>query len=240
MKQTVRDVMSTNVVVAREETPFKELVRLMALNRISGIPVVAGEEPRLVGIVSEADLLTVEAQEKPPRSLLLQWFIDRRRLEEIARIGDDIRAENVMTRNVVTARPETPVVEAARTMIDRGVKRLPVVNAGGELVGIVSRRDLLQPYLRSDEEVHREIIDQVILRTMWIDPSTLEVDVKRGVVALKGEVELRSTRDILVELVRRVDGVVGVKDQLTFREDDREGGAPPLRRGDPGLVDEQR
>jgi CBS domain-containing protein len=236
---TVGDVMTTRVVIAREETSFKELVRIMALNRVSGVPIVSGDPPRLAGIVTEADLLRVEAHKQPPRSLLLELFIDRRRLEAIERLGEDIRASDILTREVATVGPNDSVRGAARRMLDHGVKRLPVVDEEGRVPGIVSRSDLLRPFLRSDREIRRQVENDLILKTMWIDPGTVTVAVSRGVVHLKGTVDLKSSREVLEGMVRRVAGVVGVVNELRYRNDDRKVGTGPLAEPRWGLLENQ-
>jgi CBS-domain-containing membrane protein len=223
---TVADVMSADVVTGREETPYKELVRTMARHGISGIPILTGDPPTLAGIVTEADLLRVEAHERPPRSLFLELFMDRERLEEIERLAEDIRASDVMTRDVVTVGPSVSIQEAARRMIHYRVKRLPVVAERGRLVGIVCRSDLLRPFLRPDGDIGREIEEDLLMKTMWLDPGTVSVTVSGGVVLLSGEVDLRSSSEILEELVRRVPGVVGVDNTLTYRHDDRKVAGP--------------
>lgn len=228
MARTVEDVMTRDVVSVREDTPFKDIAALMHEHRVSGVPVV-GDDGRLVGIVTEADLLMAEEEHEPRRRRsFVEWFIHPKRLQEIEGRAEDVRARDIMTRKVVTVRPGTTVREAMKVLLDAGVKRLPVVDDDGRVVGIVSRGDLLAPFLRPDEEIEQEIRDQVVVRTMWMDPETIEVSVSRGVVRLAGRVERRSERDILVEFVHRVDGVVGVEaDDLTFEWDDREVEAPP-------------
>jgi CBS domain-containing protein len=218
---TVADVMTRMVVTAREDTTYKELVRTMVMHGVSGIPIEDGQPPTVTGIVTEADLLRVEAHQRPPRSLFLELFMDRQRLDAIEELAEDIHAADVMTRDVVTVGPDLSVEDAARRMIHYRVKRLPVVGEGGRLVGIVSRTDLLRPFLRPDEEVKREIEEEILLRTMWIDPGTVNVTVSEGLVLLSGQVDLRSSGEILEELVRRVAGVVGVDNDLTYRKDDR-------------------
>jgi CBS domain-containing protein len=221
MKQlTVRDVMTNSVVTTSPSAPFKYVVRIMQDHRISGVPVV-DESGRLLGIVTGADLLKAESAEPPRRKFFLEWFISPRRLTQLERRSEDLRAEDVMTRDVVTVSPQTPMRDAARTLLEAGVKRLPVTDAGGRVVGVVSRTDLLRPYLRSDLDIRKEVVEDVILEAMWIDPSTLDVRVNRGVVTVTGRVERRSEKEILVELIRRVSGVVGVHDELSYEEDDR-------------------
>lgn len=217
---TVRDVMTNSVVTTSPSAPFKYVLRIMQDHRISAVPVV-DDTGRLVGIVSEADLLRAESTENPRRSFFLEWFISPSRLAETERRSEDLRAEDVMTRDVVTVRAETSVTDAARILLEAGVKRLPVTDEKSRVVGIVSRADLLRPFLRSDLDIRRELLEDVVLGAMWIDPSTLDVRVRGGVVTVKGRVERRSEKEILVELIRRVSGVIGVHDELSYEEDDR-------------------
>jgi CBS domain-containing protein len=226
----VADVMTRQVVTVHRNDPFKNLVRLMSEHEVSGLPVI-DDDRRLIGLVSEADLLRAweEDRQPRPRSLFLEWFIDRRRLEEIDAAIPDVRAEDVMTREVITAAPETPVEEAIAVLLRHGIRRLPVIDGDKRVVGIASRRDFLSPFLRTDDDLHREVQEEVIYRTMWLDPTSVDVGVRDGVVRLRGTVDRRSTKDIMVELVRRVDGVVGVEDdELAFREDDRRHVPPPF------------
>lgn len=222
--------MTVRVVTAYPGTPFKELARLMHEHAVSGLPVVDGDG-RVVGIVTEADLLSAgEEREQPPsrRHRFLEWFIDPLRLAGIERRAPDLRARDVMTRDVVNVTPETSVTEAIRTLLDAGVKRLPVTAGAGTLVGIVSRHDLLTPVLRPDEDIRREIVDEVVFHTMWIDPATVRVRVENGVVHLEGQLERRSVKELLVEFVERVDGVVAVDaERLGFAKEDRDIRIPP-------------
>jgi CBS-domain-containing membrane protein len=221
-KLRIDDVMTRTVVFVQEDTPFKDVVRSMLEHRVSGVPVLDAEE-RLVGIVTEADLLTIEEGKVEPkhRRSFLEWVLQPSRLAEIEQEAADVRAEDIMTPSVVTARPEMHVPEAAKLMLDAQVKRLPVVDDEGRVLGIVSRRDLLSPFLRTDGEIADEIREDVIFRTMWIDPDTIGVEVEGGLVRLDGTVERKSVKEILVELVHRVEGVVGVEDELGYRSDDR-------------------
>lgn len=216
----VTDVMTRQVVTVRQDQPFKDLVLLMHTHRVSGVPVVDGDG-RLVGIVSEGDLLSSEAKarEPKPKSLFLEWLLHPKRLQEMEQRSQDVRARDIMVTDVITVRPHTPVEQAIGVLLRRGVKRLPVVDAENRVVGIVSRRDLLSPFLREDDEIRREVREEIIDRTMSIDPATLEVRVHDGVVRLRGQVSRRNTKKIIVELVHRVDGVVGVEDELNYQPD---------------------
>jgi osmotically-inducible protein OsmY len=97
---------------------------------------------------------------------------------------------------------------------------VPVTNPQGKVVGIVSRRDLLRVFLRTDEAIRREVVDVIVVRTLWLDRAAVRVTVREGVVTLEGQLEQRSLAEWLVELVGRVEGVVGIDDRLTSRIDD--------------------
>jgi CBS-domain-containing membrane protein len=125
-----------------------------------------------------------------------------------------------MTAPAVTIGPDASVAEAARLLHRHGIKRLPVVDPAGPLLGIVSRADLLKVFLRSDADTAREIRQQVLMRAMWMNPGTVAIDVRDGVVTLTGQLERRSLIPIIVSLVRGLDGVVDVVDRLTFELDD--------------------
>jgi len=136
-----------------------------------------------------------------------------------AKAAGDTAAE-LMTAPAVTVGPEVSVAEAAKLLDRHGIKRLPVVDDAGRLVGIASRADLLKVFLRSDEDIHREVLEDVLRHTMWVDPDAFTVEVRDGVVTLMGPLEFRSLIPIAVRLVHGVDGVVDVVDRLWFEVDD--------------------
>ncbi len=205
--------MTRAVVVVDEWAPFKEIARLMQEYRVSALPVVRGDG-RLVGIVSEADLLLKEGRPEGGRRLLEG---PRRRLEREKAEG--LVASQLMTTPVVITGPDASLSVAARLMHRRGVKRVPVVDEEGRVVGIVSRADLLKVFLRPDDEIEREVSEDVIRRALWIDPDRVRVRVRDGVVTLEGQLERRGLIRVLVEMVRGVDGVVGVQDRLSYELD---------------------
>lgn len=212
--QKVRDVMTPEVVVVAPDCGYKHIVDVMADFRVSAVPVV--EDEALVGIVSEADLLhKIEFSDgtQPPRH-----FERHSRRVARAKAGGET-AGALMSSPVITVDPDASLATAARLMEQHQVKRLPVVERG-HLVGIVARRDLLRRYLRPDEEIAHEIRDDVLRRRMWIDPTEIQVSVADGHVALHGLADRRSTAILAVRLAARVDGVVGVSDELTWRIDD--------------------
>jgi CBS-domain-containing membrane protein len=212
---TLAEVMTTDVAVVRSHTPFKEIARVMAERQVSALPVL-DEEDRLVGVVSEADLLPKEEHPSRPRTL-----VATPRARHLAEKAAGDSAYQLMTRPAITAPPDMLVAEAARTMDRLGVKRLVVVDQRGNLAGIVSRRDLLKVFLRPDDEIREEIRREVFARLLWADPTRVDIDVDDGIVVLSGEVEQRTSIEIAVRLTRGIDGVVDVVDHLTYVIDDR-------------------
>ncbi len=120
----------------------------------------------------------------------------------------------------VTAHADDTIVEAARTMAQRHVERLPVLDEENRLVGIVTRSDLLQVFLRPDADIRNEVIHEVLVRALWLAPRSIDVSVTEGVVTLAGRLERKSETEIAVSMTRQIDGVVAVVDQLTWRLDD--------------------
>jgi CBS domain-containing protein len=211
----VQDVMSRDVVVAIESTPFKELVLRMQEHRVSAIPVVDADG-RLVGIVSEADLLLKEDTHLEGEGRLFEGR--QRRTEREKHVA--VVAAQLMTSPPVTIGPDATLPEAARLMHRHGIKRLAVASAEGRVLGIVSRADLLKVFLRDDGEIAREISRDIVRRTLWIDPATIRVIVHDGVVRLDGQIERRSLVPVLAGLVLAVEGVVGIDSHLSYLVDD--------------------
>jgi CBS-domain-containing membrane protein len=155
-KLTVADVMTTQVVKARPAMPLKELARVLAEHHVSALPVL-DEDDRVIGVVSERDLLGKLGNPTPQRA---RWWQRRRAREEVRRATGDT-VGTVMTEGAVTIGLRARLAETARRMTEHGVKRLPVVDEHGELVGIVSRGDLLKAYLRTDDQIRDEILVDV-------------------------------------------------------------------------------
>jgi hypothetical protein len=124
-----------------------------------------------------------------------------------------------MTTPAVTIDAGRPVAEAAKPMVEQEINRLPVIH-GGELIGIVTRADLVRAFRRSDEEIEREIREDVLLHTLWIEPARLELAVENGEVALTGKLETRTEAELAAAYIRRVPGVVTVDSDLTWQVDD--------------------
>jgi CBS-domain-containing membrane protein len=209
----VREVMTADVACARRDTTFKELASLMAARHISALPVL-DEEGQVAGVVSETDLLRKEEyQENGKRQP--RW---RHRASQAKAAG--VTAQDVMTSPALTIGPDATVVEAARALHEHHVKRMPVVDSGGNLAGIVSQRDLLRVFLRSDEAIADEIRTEVFGEELGTNLALVQADVAGGVVTLTGEVQDKSMIGMAVRLAHSVDGVVDVVNQLTYAVDD--------------------
>ena len=220
--RTVQDVMTPQVVTVRRDTPFKRVAELLAGNDVTAVPVVdGGNHP--IGIVSDSDLLRKElVQPEPDDRSPGPWLHPRDRARAEAET-----AEGLMSTLVITARPEWSIVEAARTMDHHHVKRLPVINESGVLIGVVSRGDLLRVFLRHDSAIREEIRREVLEHTLYLAPYAVQVEVVDGVVTLRGELERRSLLPILLRLCQSVDGVVAVHDHLRCVVDDHKAGLEP-------------
>ena len=217
MTRTVQDVMTREVVAVRGPTPFKELVRLLNEHRITAVPVLDDAGRVVVGVVSESDLALKEGV--PVREAHIPVFETAEGRSERAKAAS-LTAAELMTAPAVTVGPEELVAAVARRMHDRNVKRLPVVDRGGALVGIVTRADLLKVFLRSDEEVRFDRLDHVAGDLLRLPAGTVEAEVRDGVVRLAGRVRLRSQALTLEKVTGAVDGVVAVQSRLTWRVDD--------------------
>ncbi|NUU23509.1 MAG: CBS domain-containing protein [Streptomycetaceae bacterium] len=210
--------MTTQVVTVHPETTVKEVARLLGEHRISAVPVL-DQDKTLVGVVSEADLLRKEADQDGPGRLPLT-IRSRRAVHEARAKADAETAGELMTSPAIGIAPDASVVDAARLMERHSVKRLPVVDGAGRLRGIVSRGDLLRVFLRTDERIRGEILEDLLRRDLWVDPESITVHVHDGVVELTGEMEHKTLARILVRMCRGVDGVVRVHDHLTWALDD--------------------
>ncbi|MEV7391872.1 CBS domain-containing protein [Streptomyces sp. NPDC091215] len=213
--RTVEELMTRPVVRARRDTPFKELVRLLAENDVTAVPVV-DDVGRPMGVVSEADLLRKSADQADPSG---RTPVPHLEAWERAKAEGSL-AEELMSAPAVCTRPEWSVVEAARLMETQHVKRLPVVDEADRLLGIVSRGDLLRIFLRSDDAIGEEITRELLHRTLELEPADVAVVVRDGRVDLSGTVEYRSLIPVVEQLCRGVDGVVSVAGHLAWRRDD--------------------
>jgi CBS domain-containing protein len=220
MRSLVKDLMTTPVVTVGPATPFKEIVARLAEHRVSAVPVV-NDAGLVLGVVSEADLLLREESPDPDADRPLLWT--KRRRAEHDKAAATV-ARDLMTIAVVAITPEATVAQAARRMHSANVKRLPVVDRSGRLVGIISRSDLLKVFNRPDGAIRREIIEEVIVGAFMLDPDRFFIQVQEGMAVLEGRVERRSLLPLLVRAVRGVEGVVQVENRLSYDLDDRDTG----------------
>ncbi|MEU9997527.1 CBS domain-containing protein [Streptomyces sp. NPDC050848] len=206
-RYTVSDVMTHTAVAIGRDAPYKEIVALMDQWKVSALPVLEGEG-RVVGVVSEADLLPKEEfRSVEPRP---------DEFAEASKAGA-VRAGELMSSPAVTVHPDATLAEAARIMATRKVKRLPVVNDIGMLEGVVSRSDLLKVFLRKDDEIEAEIRHSVLNEPAV--PPELDVTVAEGVATIRGALSDRSLVPLLARAVRAVEGVVDVRMDLGTHED---------------------
>jgi CBS-domain-containing membrane protein len=225
--QKIGNVMTGDVVRVVGTTPFKEVAALLAEHRISGLPVV-DDDDKVIGVISETDLMlrqTEQVESGGKRRLRLTRAGRRAAAKARART-----AGQLMSTPPVTVRANDSIARAARTMAQRRVERLPVLDEEDRLVGIVTRRDLLQVFLRPDEDIREEVIDEILVRTMWLNRQAIGVTVVDGVVTLDGRMERESEVTITVQMARQIDGVVAVVDHLTYRFDDSQ-----LRPAEPAM-----
>jgi CBS domain-containing protein len=226
----VKNVMSTDVVTVREGTPFKDVVRALSNRDVSAAPVV-DRDGHVLGVVSEADLLIKQGtQEVEFARSLASWWSGRRNLRRAVATT----AGTMMTTPAVTVTDNATVAGAARLMTQHNVKRLPVVDADGKLVGIVSRKDVLTVFLRKDEDIRADIVERVFEHGLGIavNPATVTVDVHDGEAVLTGQLEFRSQISLVEDMTRHIDGVVDVTVSMSYRRDDTRGHIP-----DPMTID---
>ncbi len=207
----VRDLMTTSVVTVDRITPYKEIARLLAEHRISGLPVLKMGR-QVVGVVTEADLLAAQANtaRRLHSGTRRTWW--RREQHPALTAGD------LMTAPAITIGADATVPAAARLMNTHHVRRLPVVDGDGRLVGVVSRRDLLSVFLRPDAEIAadvRRVLDDFVLT----EPEEADVTVHNGVVTLTGTLKPAAGQHddlipVAIRLMWDVDGVVDIVDHL--------------------------
>ena len=212
----INEIMQRDVVTVAPETSLKDVAALLIEHGISGVPVCA-QDGRVVGVVSEADIVQKEQTDDFNSTALIGRLLDQA-------YGDGARfaartAGGAMTSPAVTVRSRDDVAHAAHLLVTRRVNRLPVVD-GGRLVGIVTRSDLVRAFVRDDTAILHEIEEDLLRSTLWIDPETLETSVEDGVVVLAGSVDTKTSAEIVRACVRRVPGVVDVESRLTWRIDD--------------------
>ncbi|MFF7409457.1 CBS domain-containing protein [Streptomyces lydicus] len=196
-RRRVGSVMTDEVVRARSGTPAAQLARWLREYDINGLPVVDADD-RVIGVVSATDLA---------------------RAARGAAGSGDLTAGAVMSAPARTVRADDSVVRAARLMSASGIERLPVVDEEARLIGMLTRRDVLRIFARADAEIHEEVSDDILVRALWLSPTSVAVSVHDGVVTLGGSLENSGQVALAVRMTRQVDGVTGVVNRLTYRHE---------------------
>jgi len=208
----VKDVMTRQVVAVKADADFKQIVIALRQYRVSACPVI-DDAGKVVGVVSEADLLYKETEPELPSGMTrLRW-----RLDEKCKAAA-VTAAELMTAPAVTTYPTAPVVDAARLMQVRGVKRLPVVTDVGQLAGIVSRVDVLTVYERPDADIFEELTTDILAGEFGIDSADVDVTIASGIVTISGRVARLETALELLKRIRHLEGVVATRNRMTVAE----------------------
>lgn len=214
----VSELMHRDVVTVTPETSLKQVANVLTERRISGVPVV-GADGRILGVVSEADIVLGEQGPARAHGRLLRWIVEGGQADDqrlTARSAGD-----AMTHPAITISGGADVSLAARSMTDAGIKRLPVVDGDGRVVGIVTRSDLVRAFARSDAELEQEI-QGTVRDALWLDrPELVEAHVDEGVAVLTGTVDRRSDAELLRLFVARIPGIVSVRSTVDWVWDDR-------------------
>jgi CBS domain-containing protein len=215
----VKDLMTKDVVTIGPEASLKDVATLLAEHGISGLPVV-GARGEVLGIVSEGDIVQKEGGSAPRRrGNLVSWLFlggfDEEQKSSAKTAGE------AMTSPPVVVSEEAQAAEAARRMTELAVNRLPVLDREEKLVGIITRADLVKAFARPDEELLRDIRDEVIVKTLWIPAERVKVDVSKGHVTLSGRVETKAEAELVERFVAAVPGVVSLSSSLGWDYDER-------------------
>jgi CBS domain-containing protein len=211
----IEEIMNGDVLTVPPDTPLRKVAALLVAHGFSGLPVCDASGV-VVGVVSEADIVLKERGRTEPAGVLARMIDPSHAAEDKKALART--AGEAMTSPPITIAKYRSVAEAARLMVEHDVNRLPVLNAVGDLVGIVSRADLVRAFARPDEEIAREIRESVLRRAMWLEPWTIDIAVKDGEVVLSGIVDRQVDAETVVSLTERIPGVVSVTSDLRHRE----------------------
>jgi CBS domain-containing protein len=213
----IETLMTKDVLTVSPDTPLKEAAALLSVRRISGAPV-CDQDNIVLGVLSEADIIRKSQGLAPEVHGIARWFT---RLFDGEL--DKVEARTVrdaMTAPALTVRPFDSVSKAARLMVEHRINRLPVA-VDGQLVGIVTRADLVRAFNRTDDELADQIRDEVFVRALWLGPEELDLSVRDGIVTIGGAVETESDARVVEHLVRGIPGVIDVSAELRARHRER-------------------
>jgi CBS domain-containing protein len=213
---TVADVMTYGAVSAVADTPYRDLVDLLEMRSVNAVPIVDSFD-RVLGVVSASDLLhriEFAGGVDPPR------IFESRRHRRDRRKASGAAAEQLMTSPAITVSKRTSVADAARLMEVTGVRRLPVIDDLGRLIGMVTNRDLLKVFLRPDDHIKRQVVVDILSDMDGGRAGVVSVEVHDGAVLLAGDLERRTAVEELTSRVEAVEGVVSVENQIEWEIDD--------------------
>lgn len=217
-----RDVMVSPVITVGENETVRDVARLLIAKRISAVPVVDGGG-KLIGIVTEADLMhRAEAGTEHSYSWWLSLFLGDRAIAADYVKSHALKVKDIMTREVRTAAPETPLHEIADLFEENHIKRVPIVSEGGDLVGIVSRANIIQAIASAKPTLKVSLPDAAIREKLmnelkqqpWTHVHKLNVTVTNGIVDLWGRVESETERQAITVVAEAIPGVAAVNDHL--------------------------
>jgi CBS domain-containing protein len=209
----VKDVMTSDVISVRKDTPFEAIAAALRQHRVSAFPVL-DEASQVIGVVSESDLLAKLALGNGDDGMpgMITGILRRQQLRK----AHAVLAADLMTSPVYSVYPEDTVEQAARIMYLRNVKRLPVIDADGRLAGIVSRADVLAVYSRTDADIAQEIRTSILANETPASPGTLDVGVKAGVATIIGRPQTPAQGHAIIRRAQHIQGVVAVRDRLDY------------------------
>lgn len=217
-----RDVMVSPVITVNEDNTVRDLAKLLVANRISAVPVV-DTSGKMIGIVSEADLMhRSEAGTERPSSWWLSLISGESALAAEYVQSHALKVKDVMTTNVQTAQPDTPLVEIADMFEEKHIKCVPIVDSAGELVGIVSRANIVQAVASARPKLEISLPDTMIRERLtaelkkqsWSHVHKLNVTVTNGIVGLWGFAQSEKERQAIRVAAESIPGVVAVNDHL--------------------------
>src|SRR6266496_1255029 len=217
-----RDVMVSPVITVGKSATVREAAKILLEKRISAVPVV-DNVGKVVGIVTEKDLMhRAEAGTERPYSWWLHFLTDDATIAADYVKSHAAKVKDVMTSDVVTAAPETPLHEIATLLEERRIKRVPIVNKDGDLVGIVSRANLIQAVASAQPKLEVTLPDSTIRQQLlgelkkhsWAHAHNLSVTVTNGIVDLWGYAESGEERKAIRVIAEAIPGVTGVNDHL--------------------------
>ncbi len=212
MGTRVADVMTSDPVAVRASASFKEVAARLREQHAAAFPVLDADD-RVIGVVSEADLLPKEALEAGHEGHRGPLASRGHRAEREKAVG--VTASDVMSQPAVTIGPFDLVSHAAHVMYDRKISCLPVVD-DRRLIGVITRADVLRVFGRTDADIRSEVLHKIILGEFVVDPSAFAVTVQDGVVTLTGRPETADVGHDIVAAVRHTEGVVVVRDKLSY------------------------